>query len=651
MKIGVYFCKCGTNISEKIDSEVVKQNVSNKSGDLHFKEIDFMCSESGLEEFKKDLKGNDVDRVVIAACSPRDHENTFMKAMAENEMNPYLMQMVNIREQVAWVTEDPKKATEKATKYINAAMGRVKLNHPLEKKEIDMSSNVLILGAGPAGLKSALAFAEAGRKVTVVEKSPAIGGLPVRYEEIFPHMECGPCMLEPVMADFLHGPHAENIELLSMAEVKDVAGFLGNFDVTIQQKARYINIHDCVGCYECIEPCPVSTKNEFNFDMDERKAIAFSFTGALPNAPFIDDSTCVRFNGEDCKICEDACPVENAVNYEDTEKTIELKVGAILVAIGSDIYDCTNFDNLGYGKLPDVYTNIEFERILASNGPTSGELVLSNGEKPKSISIVHCVGSLDKDHVEYCSGICCSSAFKFNRLIHHHLPETKVNHFYKEISISDKNGFELYDTAKKYSEFIRYFNISEFKIVEQKGQKVIEYKNGNEKIEKFESDLIVLCPAVVPHKGAGSLGDLLELSRDKYGFFEDMNDRLASAHSKVQGIYLAGTCQSPMDIQKSVNHSMAASAHILSIIQEGKKLEVSPVCAVSDTEKCSGCRICAIVCPYKAITFSQEDGKSIINDVLCQGCGTCVAGCPSNAIVGNHFTNEQLVAEIEEILS
>ncbi|MBI4690853.1 MAG: CoB--CoM heterodisulfide reductase iron-sulfur subunit A family protein, partial [Nitrospirae bacterium] len=433
MKTGIYFCNCGTNISEKVDSEQVKQRTQKSSdSEIHFKTIDFLCSEEGKELLLSDLKENNIDRVVISACSPRDHEGTFMRVLSEAGINPYLMQMVNTREQVAWVTENKTMATEKTSRYIIAAIKRVLLHDPLEKKEIDICPDVLVIGAGPAGLKTALSIAESGRKVVIVEKTPVIGGMPVRYEELFPNLECGPCMLEPLLGDILHGEHSENIELLTLSEVIDVVGSYGNFTVKIRQQPRYVDVHKCVGCAECIEPCPVSKKNEFNYGLNERKAIAFPFAGALPNVPSIDSNICLRikddhtpsltlpprgggkgeggFSEQDCHLCKDACPVENAIVFDDTEKIVERNVGAVVLAIGSGVYDCKKIPNLGYGRIPDIYTGPEFERILASNGPTEGKIETTKKKAPKTVAIIHCVGSLDKSHKEYCSGICCQYA-------------------------------------------------------------------------------------------------------------------------------------------------------------------------------------------------------------------------------------------------
>ncbi len=611
-----------------------------------------MCSEEGKTAFENDLRENKINRAVVAACSPREHEGTFMHAMSRAGLNPYLMQMVNIREQVAWVTEDPEKATEKAARCISAAMRRVLLHAPIQKKEIDISTDVLVIGAGPAGLKTALAAAEAGRNVVLIEKSPVIGGMPVRFEELFPKMECGPCMLEPIMGEVLHGPHAENIELLTLAEVIGVVGSYGNFTVKIRIHPRYVDPLKCVGCGECIAPCPALTKNEFNCNLNERKAVDFPFAGALPNSVFIDDKSCLRWKGKDCHLCKDACPVEDAFLFEEAEQIVERNVGAILVAIGSRLYDCTQIPNLGYGKFQDVVTSEEFERIVASNGPAGGRLTTSEGVLPKNLAIIHCVGSLDKNHCEYCSGVCCQEAFKFNQLLEHKFPDIKVYHFYKELSISGKEGFELNRKAQRNPDsiFIRYNEISDLSIARQYKQMSIDFRDIHGEVQKIPADMVVLCPAIVAGEGSKDLGKLLEIGRDKFGFFDELHGRTDSAQSKIKGVYLAGTCQAPMDIQQAMNQGMAAVGYMLSGLVSGRKLEISPVTASVKAERCSGCRTCIPVCPYRAIGFDEVKGISRVNDLLCQGCGTCVAACPTGALTGNHFTNEQIISEIEELL-
>ncbi|HAK87759.1 MAG TPA: (4Fe-4S)-binding protein [Nitrospiraceae bacterium] len=647
MKIGVYFCNCGTNIKDKIDPEKVKTQMPPGA---HFETVDFACSEDGKKQIEDSLKENRIERVVISACSPREHENTFMRVLSRAGINPYLMHMVNVREQVAWVTEDSAKAAEKAGRYINSAIKRVALHDPLDKKEIVMCPDVLVIGAGPAGLKAALSLAEAGRKVAVVEKTPVIGGMPVRFEDLFPNMECGPCMLEPMMGDVLHGEYSENIELMTLSEVMEVTGFYGNFIVKIKKSPRHVDTHKCIGCGECIAVCPSSAKNEFNYGMNERKAVDFPFMGALPNAPFIDRDKCIRLQGKECTACSDACPVgEDVFLFDEKEEVIERNVGAVVVAVGSSLYDCKNIPGLGYGKTADIYTSAEFERMLASNGPTGGEIKTSKGGVPVSTAIVHCAGSLDKNHMEYCSGICCQYAFKFNHMIEKKLPGTKIYHFYKEMVVPGKEEFSLYLHARDNpnSVFIRYQTADSLSVSERDGGKVIKITGAGGEVLV---DMVVLCPAVVPAAESGKLGAILEAAQDRFGFFEELHGRMDSAQSKIRGIYLAGTCQSPMDIQKSMNQGMAAAGYILSGLVAGKKLEIKPITAVVDSDRCSGCRVCISVCPYKAVSFDAGKEVSVVNDVLCQGCGTCVAACPSGAIKGNHFTNEEILAEIEGVL-
>lgn len=655
MKTAVYFCNCGTNISDKIDSHTIRENLAKQYPGIHFKTVDFICSEEGQGIVEKDLAEQGIERVVISACSPREHENTFMRMLSKAGLNPYLMQMVNVREQIAWVTEDRGKATEKAGRSIRSAVKRVQLHDPLQTKEIDICPDALVIGAGPAGLKATLSIAASGRKVVLVEKSPVIGGMPVRFEEIFPNLECGPCMLEPLLGDILHGEYSGNIEILTLSEVIEITGYYGNFTIKIRQSPRYVDIRQCVGCGECVAVCPASTGNSYNVGLNSRKAIDFAFAGALPGAPFLDAGSCIRSSGKDCHACRDACPVgEGVISLDEREQVIERTAGGIIVAIGSELYDCRNIGGLNFGSMPDVYNGVAFERVLAANGPSAGELKTSLGAEPGSVAIIHCVGSLDEQHKPYCSGICCQYAFKFNHMIRKKLPHTNIYHLYKEIVVPGKDDYMLFREAKKSPEtsFIRYSDIRNVsvKYFDMLRKKVITIKNNSGKASSVTVDMIVLCPAVVPVSESEKLSAALNVARDTYGFFKELHDRMDSSRSTIRGIYLAGSCQSPMDIQKAMNQGMAAAGYILSGLVAGRKLELQPIIAVVDSNRCSGCRVCISVCPYKAISFDAEKKVALVNDVLCQGCGTCVAACPSDAIKGNHFTNEEILAEIAEVL-
>ncbi|HCM39514.1 MAG: hypothetical protein A2Z97_07375 [Bdellovibrionales bacterium GWB1_52_6] len=653
MKVGVVFCKCGTAITEKIDADQVQQRLKKLYPDVDFVTVDLACSEGGKEFVEAYLKDKGIDRMVISACSPRDHENTFKGCMHRAGRNPYLMQMVNAREQIAWVTADKVAATDKAVRYLDAAVRRVMLHDKLESKQLDICPDVLIIGAGPAGLKTALTLAESGRKVIIVEKTPVIGGMPVRYEDTFPKMECGPCMLEPIMGDILHGPHSADIELLTMAEVQGVVGSYGNFIVQIKQRPRYVDPHKCIGCGECTAPCPVSTKNPFNYNLDEKKAVGFTFAGALPNSVYIDPEACVRFKGESCQLCKDACPVEGAFVFDDKERVLERNVGAIAVMIGSEVYDCSRIPNLGYGKFPEVYNSVEFERILSSTGPTSGEIKSRTGKPPENVAIVHCVGSLDSKHKDYCSSVCCQAAFKFSHLIDKRVPTAKITHFFKELVVPGKEEFHLFHEAQNNTKtkLIRYGSIEELK-VSGSGERIsMEHPNGKGATEKTIFDMVVLCPAMIPAEDTAKVGKLLELTQDKAGFFDEMHGRMDSSLSKVKGVCLAGTCQAPGDIQRSINQGLAAAGTILSGLVPGRKLEIDPIKASVDAARCSGCRVCNSVCPYKAISFDPAKKISHVNEVLCMGCGTCVAACPVGVIKGNHFSNQEIMAEIDGVLS
>jgi heterodisulfide reductase subunit A len=649
MKIGIYFCNCGNNIAEKISSEAIIEAAASFPDQPYVRIVDFICSESGKLQFEDSLRSEKPDRVVIAACSPRDHEATFQHCLTNAGINTYLMQIVNIREQIAWVTEEPAVATEKVIRAIRGAVCRVQQQKPLKKQQLEVCPDALVLGAGPAGMKAALALAEAGRSVVLVERTPFIGGLPVRFEELFPALECAPCLLEPLMGDMLHGDYPGTIELMTMAELVEVTGFYGNFIVTIRQKPRHVSLHECIGCGECVEACPAITNNTINSNVSERKAIDFAFAGVLPNAPFLMEEICIRSRGVACRACKDACPMgEDVVNLDEMEVMAERKVGSIILATGAGLYDASRMVGLGVGTLPDVYDALQFERMLSSTGPTGGKIVTTAGKVPAAVAIIHCVGSLDQEHKPYCSGICCQYAFKFNHLIRTKLPGTSITHYHRELVLPGKEAHTLFNHAVRNKDSIlkRYDTIKDLAVTQDGDGRLQVNATG----DIAPADMVIVCPAVIPAEGAGTLSDLLDVSCDAFGFFRELQGRMDAALSTTKGVYLAGSCQEPMDIRSAMLEGMACVGYTLAGLQAGRMIEIEPINAEVDETHCAGCRLCISVCPYRAISFEAEQKTSNVNAVLCHGCGTCVAACPAGAITGHHFSNAQIMAEIEGVL-
>jgi heterodisulfide reductase subunit A len=672
LRVGVYICSCGTNISENLDIDELVKFSSGLDTVAYAKSHGLLCSEEGKGFIAEDIIKQKPDRVVIAACTPKEHEKTFRNVLQKAGVNPYLFQMVNLREQVAWVTADKSVATDKAKAYIRAAVRRVALQEPLDKKEIDCNTDVLVIGAGAAGIEAALVAARSGRKVCLVEKNSFIGGRVARYEDVFPKMECASCMLEPKMDEVLHN---DNIEVLTNSEIIEVLGFLGNFVVKINKKASFVDGEKCIGCGACSEQCPVKTRNEFDYQLSDRKAIYTPYAGALPNVPVIDTKTCLRFGGrielyreafetglitkeefemfreQDCRVCEQACAF-GAITYQDSDNVLERNVGGIIVATGFELFDTSVLPQYGYGKLPEVYTSLEFERILAQTGPTAGRLLMKNGKEPESVAIIHCVGSRDKDFNDYCSGVCCLYALKFSHMIRKHSPLVKVCDIYADWCVPGKDNQAFLDSIRDWEniQFI-HTDLPMNVVLKQKGGAIdLSCTDVSGNAQKVSADMVVLCPAIVPSRDSLKLSDLLLISRDKDGFFAEGHTKLAPVSTNIEGIFIAGCSQGPKDIQNSVAQAAAAAGQALSLLVPGRKLVLDVMTAEIDEKACAECKICIGLCPYKAIVLDREKNVAVVNTVLCKGCGTCVAACPSGSAKSRHFTTEQIFAEIEEVL-
>jgi heterodisulfide reductase subunit A len=649
MTTAVFFCACGGILSAPLDVDRIRERLVADEGVSWAGTVELACGEAGKSAIVETLRRAPPESVVFVACSPREQEATFRKVMVEAGLNPFLMQIVNVREHVAWVTPDRDAATEKAIAQIRAAVRRVRRHEPLEPREIDVDTGAVVIGGGPAGLAAALTLAEAGRKVVLVEKEAILGGIPVRCEEVFPAMECGACILEPILARVLHGPEADRIEVLLQSEVEEVVGSFGTFRVRIRRRPRYIDPATCIGCSMCIDPCPVELPDDFEMKLGPRKAIDFAFFGGLPSAPSIDSGSCLRWKGEECSICQEICPIPGAIRFDDREEIVERPAGAIVVAVGAALFDPSALPALGHGRIPAVRTSLEVERLLSKNGPTGGSLGLPNGEPPRSVAFVHCVGSLDPDRADYCSGICCLGAFKLNDVLSRRFPDVRITHYVRSLVAPGKEEAAMMNRvlARPGTRLLPFERIDQLAVEPTDGTDCrLVHPGGVE-----EHDLVVLMPAVVPSAAAAPLSQRLRVALDRHGFFEERHGRVEPTRTSVRGIHLAGSCQAPMDIPRATMGGSGAAGQALAALVPGRKLELEAIHAVVDEGSCSGCWACLGVCPFRALSADEGKGVATADPVLCVGCGTCVAACPAGAIRGLHFTNDQIFAEIEGLLA
>lgn len=644
MKVHIYLCGCGTIISGMLDVAAISSAFGHdKSGEQHSViPVDFICSEEGQAAFTEQLRQDAPERVVVAACSPRSHEATFRRCLTAAGINPYLLQMVNVREQIVWVTTDAAAATEKCIRALRGAVARVQQQEALQHLEREVCPHVLVIGAGPAGLSAAQALAEAGRRVILVERRGAIGGAPVRFEKVFPTLECASCMVEPRMMAVLHGDFAGTIELLTLAEVVQLNGWLGNFQVKIAQKPRHVVASRCISCGQCTAVCPVSRA-------DGRRAIDTDRDGALPAVPSIDESACLRFRGAACQLCQGACPVAaDVIRYEERVQVLEREVGAVIVAIGAELYDYRRVTGFAESGLPDLYSAHQFQEKLAASCSGGWTVTTAHGATPASIALIHCVGSLDQLHCDYCSGICCQYALAFSCQLVELLPEVRIRHYVRELVLPGKQGAALYQRALRHERisFQRYTSDDAVQVTNSADGMMVRGAGDGQ-----AADMVVLCSAVVPNHGAAALAALLDAPLDSYGFFQELHGVMDPCRSRTPGIYPVGMCREPMVIAQAVAEGMAAAALVQAELQPGRMMTIEPIYAEVSAGRCSGCRLCVRVCPYRAITFDEAGGTAVVNPLHCRGCGTCVAGCPASAIKGRHFTDEQIMAEISGLLS
>jgi heterodisulfide reductase subunit A2 len=653
-KIGVYVCHCGSNIAGTVDVvEVAKWAAEQLKhrGVVIARDYKFMCSSLGQELIEKDIKELGLTRVVVAACSPHLHEKTFRNACKNAGLNPYLCELVSIREQVSWVHSDKVAATEKAKAIISGGVERIIWHEPLTPLKVPIHPDTLVVGGGIAGIQAALEIADAGYHVYMVEREPSIGGHMAQFDKTFPTLDCSACILTPKMVDV--GNHS-NITLLTWAEVTHVDGYVGNFQVTIRQKPRYVDTTLCTGCGICQEKCPKKVVDEvFEAGLGYRKAVYTPFPQAVPKFPVIDRENCTFFQKGTCKACEKFCPT-NAIDFNQQESMLQIDVGQIILATGYDLFDARRIPQYGYGRLANVFSSLEFERLTNAAGPTGGKIFLRDGVTvPKTIGIVHCVGSRDKNYNNYCSSICCMQSLKFAHLAHEKTG-AEVYNFYIDIRTPAKAYDEFYQRIMEEGTHFVRGRVAEVTDAArnpgEEGKLIIQAEDtliGKQR--RIPVDMVILSAGLEPRYDAKATARLFGLSCSSDGWFIERHPKLDPVATMTEGVYIAGVVQGPKDIPASVVQGAAAAARALGKIQQ-KEVAMEPIRATINQDKCSGCRICNNLCPFNAILFHEDKMLSEVNPALCQGCGTCIAGCPAGAITGTGFSNQQILAQLEGLL-
>jgi heterodisulfide reductase subunit A len=649
-RVGVYVCHCGTNIASTVDVRALAEYAAKLPGVVAARDYKYMCSDPGQELVKQDIRDFGLNRVVVVACSPHLHERTFRRTTEEGGLNPYFFHMVNIREHASWVHTDKAAALHKAQDLVRAAVRRVRLHAPLERKQVPVKADVLVVGGGIAGIHAALTLADAGKKVYLVEREPTIGGHMAQFDKTFPTLDCAACILTPKMTAVRAHP---NITLWTLSEVIKVEGYVGNFTVTVRRKPRYILEDACVGCQECVEACvykQAKIPDEFNVGLSKRKPIYLPFPQAVPQVVLIDPEACIEFKSGKCKkTCLEACGERHAIDFTQKEKLETIEVGTIILATGFQVFDPRKIPYYGYGTYPNVYTALEVERLVNASGPTGGELILRDGRKPKAVGIIHCIGSRDEHTHRYCSRVCCMYSIKLAHLIKEKT-DAEVYNFYIDIRAPGKAFEEFYNrVAEEGVHFIR-------------GKVADVYPDGNGRlvlqaedtllsmVRKIPVDMVVLAVALEAQPDADDVRRMFNITCSGEGWFLERHPKLAPVSTFTDGVFLAGCCQGPKDIPDTVAQAGAAAAEALALI-DAQSIELEPNTAYILEEKCSGCKTCIPLCPYTAISYLEDKKKASINEVLCKGCGTCVAACPSGSIKQNLFEDEEIFAEIEGVLA
>jgi heterodisulfide reductase subunit A-like polyferredoxin/coenzyme F420-reducing hydrogenase delta subunit len=632
-RIGVFVCHCGVNIAGVVDVEAVSEYAKGLPGVVFSTHNQYTCSDDTQKKIQSAIAEHDLTRVIVAACTPRTHEPIFRETCEKSGLNPYLFEMANIRDQCSWVhKENPEAATEKSKDLLRRAVNRSSLLQPLQPEKVDVTKSALVIGGGIAGINSAIDISKQGFQTYLIEKTPFLGGWVAQRGLLSP---------EDVPASELLKENYEimeqqNIDILTNTEVSEIDGFIGNFKVKLQKIPRGVDIEKCDACGKCVEACPIETSDRFNADLINRKAIYMN-PNSWPEKYTIDFEHCDKC-GKCLKVCE-----KNAINLEEESKSEDLDIGTIILAIGSTIFKPNGY--YGYGEFPNVLSNVEFERLLTLFDTKVNSDFLINNKKPKTVALIHCVGSRETGGFTGCSRYCCQVALK--HAIQFREMGVEVLSFYRDIRAFSKGTEDLYQKARALGVIFFRYSPEKPPIIRREGDQTFIRTHDKlfGRIVELPIDAVVLSVGMRPRTlDVSHLQNMLKIPLSENGFFLEQHPKLAPVETNTDGIYIAGCAQYPKNIADSIAQASGAAMKA-SVVMSKDELKTDPITSSIDQEVCIGCELCIELCPYQAIELNDE-GKPEVIKVLCKGCGTCGASCPKKAITMRHFTDDQLFAQV-----
>ncbi len=642
-KIGVYVCQCGSNISDYVDVEKVREIASQIEGVVISKVTMFACADSTQKEIAADIKENKLDALIVASCSPKLHLVTFRNVAIRAGLNPYNYVQVNIREQGSWAhSNDKKGATAKAIQLVKAGIARVKLSVPLEPLKITSVNSVLVVGAGVSGMRAAIELADMGSEVYLIEREYFVGGRVSQWNKLFTTNETGRELIEKLYKTV---SQYKNITLFTGAEMISRTGGVGDFKIKIKVKARHIK-PDCdidwAEFEKSINVCPIEVEDEFNFGLTKRKAVYKNYPSEFPHIPAIDTENCNKC-GECVKICSE-------IDLEQKEEILNVNVGAVLLTTGADPYE-PHKGEYGYKEIDNVITLQQFKRLIEIEDKKD---FIYNDKIVRNIAYIYCVGSRQPEGGNtYCSRYCCTAAIHSSILVKEKFRDIKNFHFNRGIRTYGKQEM-LYKQSSENGDIYLQFYEDDLPTVEKNKNerlsiKVIDALTANREVE-LEADLLVLVTGMVPRKDS-TAGSILKvpLGRDK--FFNEIHPKLRPVETVIDAVYIAGTCQAPRTIMESVNSALSAASKANSLISSGE-IELEPTLAQIDKSTCEWCDKCTEICPFSAIKKIEKDGKQVaeVVNANCKGCGMCLPVCPSNSIQLIGYSDPEIESMIDALI-